>query len=156
MLRTTRDTPTAGSGAPACRWWVAALFLVLAGLFGMHGLAGHGTGDPAAMPGMAIASGPTGPSAAGGTDAGAGRHAAQPTVPPGAAAARADGGGVGPVAEMGLCLAVLAAGLLLLVLLLARRADRSAVRVRLRPLPALGLGRRRDRAPRMWLSVCRC
>jgi hypothetical protein len=48
------------SAARTARWggpWAAALFVVLAGLFGMHGLAGHGMGTMSSEPGTADVAG---------------------------------------------------------------------------------------------------
>jgi hypothetical protein len=64
--------------------------------------------------------------------------------------------GADAMTAMGLCLAVLAGGLLLLALLALRRSNPASVRVWLRRLPGPRVGRLRDPPSLTQLSICRC
>ncbi|MGZ4464158.1 MAG: DUF6153 family protein [Nocardioides sp.] len=83
-------------------WAPAALLLVLAGLFGMHGLGGHAAHDGASMSSMSSMTSMTSMSVA---------------VPAASGVPHPDGPSLGPASDAGdLCVAVLAGGLLLLLL----------------------------------------
>lgn len=79
------------------RWSLAATLLVLAGLFGMHGMADHSTGHTTAHQAMSMAMS-------------AGAHHVADAVTPGDVASPAPG-------ALEMCVAVLLGGLLLLLLL---------------------------------------
>jgi len=147
------------------------MFVVLAGLFGMHGLASHGTGDmamagvttgaevhpgTASVPGAAslsVAHTPPARSATTPVRSGATRDArAFEDV---AHFATSDGGSSSGMVEM--CLAFLAAGLIALLALLARQHTRGlTVRVDRLRLNLGGLGRDRDPPSLTQLSILRC
>ena len=147
--------------------WVGYLF-VLAGLFGMHGLASDGLCDMPAMVGTATAEMAL-PHAGHGSMPGVHSSGVAPgmtTVMSATSAAAevlggvvhgtAAGGGHGH-GLVGLCVAVLAAALVVLLALLTPRlgrgltmhGDRGGVRLR-------GLGRDRDPPSLTWLSIQRC
>lgn len=147
--------------------WVGSLF-VLAGLFGMHGLASDGPcGMPAivgtaaaemalphaghgSMPGVpssGVAPGTT--TAMSATSAAAG---ALEDVVHGTAAGGGHGHGM-----VGLCVAVLAAALIVLLALLAPRHGRGhTLHGHRRGVRLRGLGRDRDPPSLTWLSILRC
>ena len=153
---------------------VGSLFLVLAGLFGMHGLASHGPCDMPAMVGTAAAEMAL-PHAGHGSMPGVPSSGVSPgmkTAMSATSAARGVLGGVvpGTAADgghghghgmVGLCVAVLAASLIVLLALLAARHGRGYTvhgdrrGVRLRGL-GLGLGRDRDQPSLTGLSILRC
>lgn len=150
--------------------WVASLFVVMGGLFGMHGLADHGTGEMSAM-----APAVTGTAAHPG-DA----HALMPSlatmdavhtviIAVAGATTEMAADGVeqsGQVATsgapsghqmMGLCLAVLAVGLLLLLaLLVGRRARGFFVRLDMGRVLSPPVDRDPDPPSLATLSIRRC
>ncbi len=157
------------------------LLAVLAGLFAMHGLAGHGSQDMAAMSGMGAAAGMTAsdsmaPDAASLEVSGSPVALAPQAVPEGdrlpvdiashgpaspVDAARSvvhELGGVDLMTmAMAMCLAVLGAGLLLLALLLSTRRRVAWRLPRLvRSRSVLGAGRPPKAPSLTLLSVCRC
>jgi len=170
MTTSTSSHRTAALGG----LWAVAMFVVLAGLFGMHGLASHGTGDMAAMagvtsgaevhPGTARAPVP-GAASLGVAHTPPARSATTP-VRSGATRdgrafedvahfATSDGGSSSGMVEM--CLAFLAAGLIALLALLARQHTRGlTVRVDRLRLNLGGLGRDRDPPSLTQLSILRC
>ncbi len=148
---------TAPTGA-----WLAVLFLLLGGLFGMHGLGGHGVSGAMAHVGATEGAGAPprlthDPS--GGSNGQRLNHGAP--VSNGAAAATAPGGEP-QVSEMeapisaamaGLCVVVLAAAVLLLAAA-ARTGVASGLVLRLLRLPVLFVGRGRDRDPPSLSVLC--
>ncbi len=153
--------------------WIGSLFLVLAGLFGMHGLASHGPCDMPAMPGalngdMAL------PDAVDGSMLGAisayeahgitkatsaTASAAAGMLEDVAHVALATGGGHGHGqghGMVGLCLAVLAGALLVLAHWIRRPALRLTVPVSRRSMNLRGLGRDPDPPSLTWLAIRRC
>jgi uncharacterized protein DUF6153 len=148
--------------------WVGSLFLVLAGLFGMHGLASDGPCDMPAMVGTAAAEMvlphaghgsmqgvPSSGAAPGMTTALSAATSVAARVLEGVVPGTAAGGGHGHGMVV-LCVAVLAAALIVLLALLAARHARGYTvhgdrrRVRLR-----GPGRDRDPPSLTWLSILR-
>lgn len=170
MPMTTRLTTRRCRTAARHGLWVASLFVVMGGLFGMHGLADHGTGDMSAM-----APAVTGTAAHPG-DA----HAFMPSLAPMDAVHTAVIAVVGATTEaatngveqpgqvatsgapsghlmMGLCLAVLGAGLLLLLaLLVGRHARGFFMRVDMRRLLSPPVDRDPDPPSLAKLSIRRC
>jgi hypothetical protein len=162
-FRIARSGPSTGS-------WVA-LVVVLAGLFGMHGLAGHGShaaemgmGDSVVtMPttsvsGMAATGGVNGHGAGAALTTHVGSHTHAPAAGstfgvPGAVSGAMSGGAMSV-----LCLAVLTAGALLLLLLLGTRRPRVAMARTPAPTPStfLRVGRERDPPSLAALSIRRC
>ena len=148
--------------------WLGSLFLVLAGLFGMHGLASDGPCDMPATVGTAAAemalphaghgSMPGVPSSgvAPGMTTAMSATSAAARVLEGVVHGTAAGGDYGH-GMVGLCVAVLAAALIVLLTLWAARLVRGHTvhgdrrRVRLR-----GPGRDRDPPSLTWLSILRC
>jgi len=149
------------------------MFVVLAGLFGMHGLASHGTGDMAMAgvttgaevhPGTARAPVPgaaslsvahTPPALSAATPARSGATRDGRAFEDVAHVATTDDGSSQGMVEM--CLAFLAAGLIALLALLARQHTRGlTVRVDRRRLNLGGLGRDRDPPSLTQLSILRC
>jgi hypothetical protein len=183
------------SAARTARWggpWAAALFVVLAGLFGMHGLAGHGMGTMSSEPGTADVAGMADMGAAADKPGrGAMAHAAgmahQAVAAAASSAVRAAdlsvlaaatlsnavqavgptaavatpfsaAGGHHAMAMMGLCVAMLSAGLLALLALLVRRSARG-LRLRAAATRAVSYAcRERDPDPPSLtlLSILRC
>ena len=157
MSMTTRTRLLAQRARPAL--WAAALFLVLAGLFGMHGLGDHG------MPGMAQTRASGIMTHPGGlhrmTDHAdrpmAGVHTAGTVSPAvGATPSLAPAGLRGHVGMAGMCLALLTGGLLALLLLRGRAVRAQAEE----PRRSLTARRPRSRDPDppalATLSILRC
>lgn len=165
-------TPPSRPRIPSQRGlWIGSLFLVLAGLFGMHGLADHRPCDMPVMPGTltgqialpdAVAGSKLGPLSA---------HAAHgittaTTTTSAAAAMLEDVGHValatgghshGPVPDtVGLCLAILTGALLALALSTRRSAVRLTIPVGRRSVIPRALGRDLDPPSLTWLSIRRC
>ncbi len=176
-------TPPSGPRTPARRGlWVGSLFLVVAGLFGMHGLANHGPCDMPAMTGTSAAEMAlphaahgsvltTAPDAAHSITTAMGATTTSVAVSTATAipatagvleeiaqvAAAAGGHGHGRGNGMVvLCVAILA-GVLIALGLLARRPGRGlSVPVDRRRVNVHGLGRDRDPPSLTWLSIRRC
>lgn len=155
----TRRPPWTTSARPALR--VAGLLLVLAGLFGMHGLASHGDSGMESIPGAVMAQMLTSPAV---VDldvmaTGSGDHVrrvvghAQRSVE----SVGASGHGGMDMGMAAMCVAILAAALIALVrLLLARRVGPVLWLQLHRPIAVFPLGR--DPAPPSLidLSIQRC
>jgi hypothetical protein len=165
-------TPASRPRIPTRRGlWIGSLFLVLAGLFGMHGLACHGPCDMPAMPGE-LNRELTLPDAVDGSMLGAiSAHeahgiteATSTTASPAtgmpedvAHVALATGGRHGHgQGKVGLCLAVLAGALLVLAHWIRRPALRLTVPVSRRLVTLRGLGRDPDPPSLTWLAIRRC
>jgi len=167
MTTSTSSHRTAALGG----LWAVAMFVVLAGLFGMHGLASHGTGDMAAMTGVTTGA-EVHPGTASVPDAASWNTAHTPpavSATPARSGATRDGRAFEDVAHVAttddgssqgmveLCLAFLAAGLIALLALLARQHTRGlTVRVDRLRLNLGGLGRDRDPPSLTQLSILRC
>jgi hypothetical protein len=153
--------------------WIGSLFLVLAGLFGMHGLASHGPCDMPAGPGavngeMALPDGVDGSmlgvifahEAHGITQAtSATASAAAGMLEDVAHVALATGGGHDhspDPALVGLCLAILTGSLLALALSTRRPAVTLTVPLDRRSVSPRALGRDPDPPSLTWLSIRRC
>ena len=152
---------------------IGSLFLVLAGLFGMHGLASH---DPCGMPAMPgeLNKETALPGAVDGSMLGAiSAHEAHGTTKATPATASPAAGMLEDVAHValatggshghgqghgmaGLCLAVLAGALLVLAHRIRRPALRLTVPVSRRSVNLRGLGRDPDPPSLAWLAIRRC
>lgn len=151
--------------------WIGSLILVLAGLFGMHGLSNHGTCDmpstSGTLPGQMALPGIVEVSQSGSISAHAAHGITTATstttsVTAGmledvAHIALATGGGPGQGHGMvGLCLAVVAGALLVLARWIRRPTLRLTVPASRRSADLRGLGRDRDPPSLTWLSIRRC
>lgn len=154
----TRRPFSTTSGRPALR--VAGLLLVLAGLFGMHGLASHGDAGMESVPGAVMAETSTSQTAVDLDVAPGSRNHAWPMV--GHAQLAVQGLGVpghGGI-DMGMaamCVAVLAAALIALVRLLLARRVSPLLWLQLRcSIAVFPLGRDPDPPSLINLSIQRC
>ena len=157
MSMTTRTTLLARRARPAL--WAAALFVVLAGLFGMHGLGDHGMPGMAQAPASGPVAHPGGPHRMIGHTARprVGVHTAATGAPAPSAMPSPDAAGLRGHAGMGgMCLALLTGGLLALWLLRGRAVRGLAEQ----PRRSLAVHRPRSRdpdPPRLAnLSILRC
>lgn len=132
--------------------WLGGLFVVLGGIFGMHGLDNHGTGpsvDSAVHAAVSDTAGAVGHGHVMDT-----AHRASPA----AIAAAAATGGIGmDMGAVGMCVAVLGLGLIALLLRLWASCRRPLMRLMARPVHASGVrGRDRDPPSLIHLSIQRC
>lgn len=147
---TTRTHPEA---AARHALWMGGLLVVLSGLFGMHGLAGHGASGMESVPQSVM----TEPAMSG---VGAVDEAKSSVHGVGSAVATASAAAGHPAMDMGMagmCLAVLAVGLIALLRLLHRARVHPVLWVLARSARAPGY-RVRDLAPPslIALSIRRC
>ncbi|MEP6814453.1 MAG: DUF6153 family protein [Marmoricola sp.] len=135
--------------------WVAALFAVLAGLFGMHGLGGHGTGD---LAGSSV----TAPVTHAANPGGHATIAASPPLVTSVGLSTGLSGAGSPMGSMpggmaGMCLVVLSVVILALLWFLRTSPSMGVLWVtsRLRVTP-VGVGRTLDPPSLAQLSILRC
>lgn len=134
--------------------WVGGMFVVLAGLFGMHGLDSHGTAGMGSMAEASMTESLIGgvnavraSSAASGDDAGSAVASATVVV----------GHPAMDMGMAGMCLAVLAVALIALLRFLRTNRVRPVLWVLARPVQAPGrVGRRPDAPALFGLSIQRC